>query len=85
MTLEVLGIHGDDDFDVVSKFLQHDDLVIRGEAGQHARCVHIVDEFAAELQVELSTEVSAPLGDVLRLESQVGVAVKSDTVHGLPY
>ena len=47
--LEVQCVNGDDNFGLFSKLSQHDDLVVGGEAREHAGSVHIVDEFPAEL------------------------------------
>ena len=76
---KVLGADGDNDLDLVGELGEHDDLVVRGEAGQHAGGVHVIDELAPELQVELSPELPAPLRDVLGLHPEVLVPVESDS------
>ena len=67
-TLEIQGVDGDDNFGLVSKLGKHDNLVIRGESGKNARGVHVVNELAAKLQVQGSTELLATLRNVFRLK-----------------
>ena len=67
-----------DDLDLVGQLGEHDDLVVRGEAGQYARGVHVVNELAAELQIELAAELGAALRDMAGLHPQVLVPVESD-------
>ena len=80
---EVLGVDRHDDLDLVGQLGEHDDLVVRGEARQHARGVHVVNELAAELQIELAAELGAALRDVAGLHPQVLVAVESDAQWAL--
>ena len=74
---EIPGVDGDDDLDLVGELGEHDDLVVRGEAGQHARGVHVVDELAPELEVEPASELGAALRDALGLHMQVLVPVEA--------
>ena len=80
---EVLGVDRHDDLDLVGQLGEHDDLVVRSEARQHARGVHVVNELAAELQIELAAELGAALRDVAGLHPQVLVAVESDAQWAL--
>ena len=80
---QVLGVDRHDDLDLVGQLGEHDDLVVRGEARQHARGVHVVNELAAELQIELAAELGAALRDVAGLHPQVLVAVESDAQWAL--
>ena len=66
--LEILGVDGDDNFGLVSKLGEHDNLVIRGESGKNARGVHVVNKLAAKLQVQGPTELLATLRNVFRLK-----------------
>ena len=66
--LEIQGVDGNDNFGLVSKLGKHDDLVIRSESGKNARGVHVVNELAAKLQVQGSTELLATLRNVFRLK-----------------
>ena len=66
--LEILGVNGDDNFGLVSKLGEHDNLVIRGESRKNARGVHVVNKFAAKLQVQGPTELLATLRNVFRLK-----------------
>src|SRR5699024_8421979 len=61
----------------ILELLQHGDLVIRGETGQHPGGVQVIEELAAHLQVQLATDLLAPLVDVLRLHPDVEVTVES--------
>ena len=47
------------------------------EAGQHAGGVVVIEQLAAEFQIQLVVELRDPLPDVLRLHLQVFVVVKS--------
>ena len=78
---EVLGVDGDDDLDLVGQFAQHTHLVVGGKSGQDTRGVHVVDQLAAKLEVELAAEFAASLGDVSRLHLDVLITVKTDAVH----
>ena len=81
LALDVLGVNADEDLDVVLDALQHRNLVVRGETGQDAGSVHIVEEFAAHLQVELAANLFAAGVDVFGLELDVFLAVKADSVR----
>src|SRR5699024_8833064 len=82
-SLQVAGVEADDDLDVFLDVLQHRDLVIRREAGQDAGGVVVVEKLAAHFEVELPTDLLAPLVDVLGLELDVLIAVETDAVgHG---
>ena len=78
---EVLGVNGDDDLDLVSQFAQHTNLVVGRKTGQNTRRVHVVDQLAAELQIQLSAEFASSLGDVSRLHLDVLITIKTDAVH----
>ena len=78
---KILGVDGDDDLDLVGQLAQHAHLVVGGETGQDARGVHVVNQLAAELQVELPAELTAPLGDMARLHLDVTITIKTDAVH----
>ena len=78
---EILGINGDDDLHFVGQFAQHAHLVIGRKTRKDARGVHVVDQLAAKLQVELAAEFAASLGDVPRLHLDVLITVKTDAVH----
>ena len=79
--LEVQGVNGNDNFGLVSKLGQHDDLVIGGEAGEHAGSVHIVNKLAAKLKIKGSSELLTPLCNMLGLKGQILIAVETDCVH----
>ena len=74
---EIPGVDGDDDLDLVGELGEHDDLVVRGEAGQYARSVHIIDELAPELKVELAAELGTALRNALGLHAQVLVPIEA--------
>ena len=78
---EVLGVDGDDDLDLVGQFSQHAHLVVGRETGQNTRGVHVVDQFATELQIQLSAEFASSLGDVSRLHLDVLITIKTDAMH----
>ena len=75
--LDIVGVDGDDDLHLVLHRLQHRDLRVRLEAGQHAGGMIVVEELAAEFQVQLATELVDALADALRLQFDVLVVVES--------
>ncbi len=81
LAFEVLGVEADDDLDVLLDPLEHGDLVVRREAGQDAGGVHVVEELAAHLEVELAADLRAAGVDVLRLQLDVTFAIESDPVR----
>ena len=80
--LYVGGADDDDYLCVVGKLHQHGELRVGPETGQHPGRVVIIEQLAAEFQIELVPEFGdAPL-DVLRLHFQIFFIVKTD-FHGL--
>ena len=79
--LDVVRVDGDDDLDVGREALEHAELDVGLEAGQHAGGVVVVEELAAELEVELAAELPHALADVLGLQLDVLVVVESGA-HG---
>ena len=79
--LDVAGRDDDDDLCVVLHLAQHADLAVRLEAGQNAACVVVVEQLAAELQVQLAAEMRDALLDVRRLGCNVLFVVKTDFFH----
>ena len=59
-------------------------LAVGLEAGQDPGRVIIVEELAAEFQVELAAEGVDPLADVFGLEPDILVVVEADALH-VPY
>ena len=80
---DVVGADSDDDLRLLLELKEHLDLVVRLKARQHARSVVVVKELAAEFQIELAAELFDPLTDVLRLQPDVLLAVKTDCPHWL--
>ena len=66
--LDIVGVDARDDLDVVDEALEHADLGVRLEARQHARGVVVVEELAAEFQVELAAELGDALLDAFGLQ-----------------
>ena len=74
---DVLGADDDDDLSLILELQQHLQLGVRLEAGQHAGGVVVIEQLAAEFQIQLVVELRDPLPDVLRLHLKVFVVVKS--------
>ena len=74
---DVLGADNDDHLGLILQLQQHLQLGIGLEAGQHAGGVVVIEQLAAEFQIQLVVELRDPLPDVLRLHLQVFVVVKS--------
>ena len=81
---DVAGVDRDDDLGVVLHAGQQLDLRVFVESGQHSRRVLVVDQFAAEFQIQPLAGVSVdPLQDVFRLLFQILFRIKPD-VHDFP-
>ena len=77
-------VDDDDDLHLVAEGPEHLHLAVGLEAGQDPGRVIVVEELAAEFQIELAAEGVDPLADVLGLEPHVLVVVKTDPLH-VPY
>ena len=76
--LNVVRTDRDDDLRIVAQLLEHADLAVGLEAGQHPGGVVIIEQLAAEFQIQLAAELGQPLRDVLCLQTQVFVVVKAE-------
>ena len=74
---DIAGVDGNEDLRIAAELLQHTDLTVRLKAGQHTGGVIIVEQLAAELQIELAAELIDPLTDLLRLQGQIFFVVES--------
>ena len=81
---DIAGVDRDDDLRLILELEQHLHLAVRLEARQHPRRVIVVEELAAEFQIELAAEGADPLADVLGLELHILVVVETDALH-IPY
>jgi len=81
---QVPGADHHDDLQVVLELFEHRDLGVRREAREHAGGVEVVEELAAELEVELAAELAPPGVDVVGLEGEVLLPVEPDRVHAAP-
>ena len=79
--LDIVGVDGDDDLNVLGHLLQHADLAVGLESRQHARGMVVIEQLAAELQIQLAAELADPLADMLSLQSQVFIVIETDA-HG---
>ena len=79
--LNVRGVDGNDDLHVFPELLEHADLAVRLKARQDPGGMVVVKELAAELQVELAAELADALLDLLRLDGEVLLIVKTDGCH----
>ena len=73
----MVRVDRDDNLDLVDHSLQHAELAVGFEPGEHAACVVVVEELASELEVKLAPELVDAASDVLRLKCDVLVVVKS--------
>ena len=71
----------EDDLGLVAQFMQQADLAVYVEAGQHPGGVVIVEQLAAELQIQLAAELVDASKDVFSLFADIKVVVESD-LHG---
>ena len=75
---DVAGGDTEDDFGLVPQFVQQANFAVHVKAGQHPGGVVVVEELAAELQIQLALELVDPGQDVLGLFLNVKLVVKSD-------
>jgi len=78
LLFDVSGADGHHDLHLVPDGGQHPDLAVRLEPRQHPGGVVIVEQLAAELDIQLVAELLPPGPDVLGLEGQVFVVIKTD-------
>ncbi len=76
--LDVSCVDDNDDLCLILQLSQHRDLGVRVKARKNPGGVEIIKQFAAEFQVKLAAELADPLPDMLRLNLQVLLIVKSD-------
>ena len=62
--LDVLGTDDDDDLDAVSQLAEHTQFAVGLEAGQDAGGMMVVEEFAAEFEIEFAVELGYTFLDV---------------------
>ena len=79
--LDIPGIDGNDDLHIILELLEHSDLAVRRKARQHPRGVVIIEQLAAEFQIQLAAELVDPLFDLLRLGGEVFLIVEADGSH----
>ena len=74
---DVLGADDDDDLSLLLELQKHLQLGVRLKAGQHAGSVVIVEQLAAEFQIQLIVKLLDALADMLGLHRKIFVVVKS--------
>ena len=67
----------DDDFNAVAQFLKHAQLAVGQETRQHAAGVVVVEELAAQFQIQFTVKLGNSLLDVFGLNFLVLLVVKS--------
>ena len=81
----IAGADGHHDLHLVLHGAQHPDLAVRLKARQYPAGVVVVKQLAAELQIQLAAELCAALANMLRLQRQIFVVVKTQFhPHTLP-
>ena len=78
VAFDVVGADDDDDFQLVAQLAEHAQFGVGQKSGQHTCGVVVVEEFAAQFEVEFAVELGYALADVLRLYAQVFVVVETD-------
>ena len=77
--LVLLDVHGadhDDDFKIVLQLVEHLELAVRLEPGEHAAGVVVVKQLAAEFHVQFVAELGDALLDVLGLDLEIFLVVE---------
>ena len=67
----VVGVDDDHNLCLLLELNQHADLAVRSKAGQHTGGVIIVEQLAAELQIELAAKLVNTLTDARRLRGNI--------------
>ena len=62
--LNIVGTHHDDNLQLVAQLSEHPQLRVGLETGEHTRGVMVVEELAAQLQIELAVELGDALADM---------------------
>ena len=75
--LDMVGVDGDDDLNVIRQALKHAELAVGLETGQHAARMVVVEQLAAEFKVELAAELGDALLDVLGLVGNVLLVIET--------
>ena len=79
--LNVRRVDGNDDLHILLKLLEHPDLAVRLEARQDPGGMVVVEQLAAEFQVQLAAELGNPLFDLFGLGGEVFLIVKANGCH----
>ena len=79
VALDVVGVDRDDDLCVICQGHEHANLGIRLEPGQHARGMVVIEELAAELEVELAAKLGNAFSNARGLHLDIHVIVESGT------
>ena len=79
--LDVAGIDDDHDLRVILQLTQHADLTIRLKARKHTGCMVIIEQLAAELEIELAAKLRNTLTDMLRLHLEVLIIIETLFKH----
>ena len=74
---DVVGADAEDNLCLIRHRAQQTDLRVRLEAGQHPRGVVVVEQLAAEFEIQLAVELAHPLEDVLALLLHVQVVIEA--------
>ena len=81
----VLSADDDDDLRLILQLQQHLQLAVRLEARQHAGGMIVVEQLAAELQIQLVVKLLDALADMLGLHRKIFVVVKSNFHCSFPF
>jgi hypothetical protein len=76
--LDVPGVDAEEDVGLVLELLEKAHLDVRVEAGQHPSGVHVVDDLAAEFEIELVLELADAVQDGRGLLAEIFFVVESD-------
>ena len=74
---DVVGRDAEDDLGILAHFVQQPDLAVDVKAGQNPGCMVVVEQLAAELQIQLAAELGDALLNMLLLQLDVFGVIKT--------
>ena len=82
---DVRRVDRDDDLHILLQGAEHTDLAVWLKTRKHTGGMIVVKELAAEFQIELAAELGDALADLMGLDCQIGLIVKTRRHSTVPH